>query len=208
MSGAGRHVVLVHGLWMPGAALWRLAAWLREAGCSTRIFGYRSISDGPGPAAARLADVLAGRECDVVAHSLGGLVTLATLAAQPRLPVRRVVCLGSPLRGSTAAKGLQRLGAGGLLLGRSASLLCSGLPSWQGTAEVGVIAGEAALGLGRIVGRFDGPNDGTVAVEETRIEGLADHVCLPVSHTGLVFSPQVARAALGFLEHGRFPRPR
>ena len=36
----------------------------------------------------------------LVGHSLGGLVALEALRRQPDLPVSRVVCLGSPLRGS------------------------------------------------------------------------------------------------------------
>ena len=34
--------------------------------------------------------------------------------------------------------------------------------------------------------------------------GLADHVVVQSSHTGLVFSEQVAGMAANFLEYGRF----
>jgi hypothetical protein len=41
-------------------------------------------------------------------------------------------------------------------------------------------------------------------VEETLIEGVADRVVLRVSHTGMLFSAIVARAAGAFLSTGRF----
>jgi hypothetical protein len=60
------------------------------------------------------------------------------------------------------------------------------------------------MGLGRMFGRFDGLNDGTVAVWETRLPGLSEHIVLPVSHTGLIFDAKVARMAADFLEVGYF----
>jgi len=49
-------------------------------------------------------------------------------------------------------------------------------------------------------------HDGTVAVWETRIPGLTEHLVVPVSHTGLVFSQVVADHTANFLENGRFER--
>ncbi len=49
-------------------------------------------------------------------------------------------------------------------------------------------------------------HDGTVSVAETRHPGLTDHVALPTTHTGMIFSPMVARQAIHFLDRGRFAR--
>jgi hypothetical protein len=43
-----------------------------------------------------------------------------------------------------------------------------------------------------------------VSVAETKVPGLADHLELPVSHTGLVLSRKVADAIDAFLRSGRF----
>ena len=67
-----------------------------------------------------------------------------------------------------------------------------------------MVAGEQPLGLGQFFGHFPGPNDGTVAVAETRLSGLADHAVIPTSHSGLLFSEEAARLALSFLGEGRF----
>jgi hypothetical protein len=55
-----------------------------------------------------------------------------------------------------------------------------------------------------LLGPFPEPNDGTVAVAETVIAGLTDHVVLPVSHVALLWSAQVAAQVEQFLQHGRF----
>ncbi|HMB38016.1 MAG TPA: alpha/beta hydrolase, partial [Wenzhouxiangellaceae bacterium] len=70
--------------------------------------------------------------------------------------------------------------------------------------EVAAIAGTSSLGVGRLFADLEKPHDGTVTVAETKVPDLADHLELPVSHTGLVFSRQVAEAVDGFLRSGRF----
>lgn len=199
----GRRVLLLPGLWMPRASMRWHAHRLRQAGYSPHLFGYAPVTRGPDAVIPALAEALR-TPTHVVAHSLGGLLALRTLQRYPDLPVGRVVCLGSPLAGSAAAGGLASRALGAACLGRSADLLRSGCPDWQGSAQVGVVAGEQPLGLGQFFGHFPGPNDGTVAVEETRLSGLADHAVIPTSHSGLLFSEEAAQLALSFLGEGRF----
>lgn len=200
---AGRRVLLLPGLWMPRASMRWHAHRLRQAGYAPHLFGYAPVTRGPDAVIPALAEALR-TPADVVAHSLGGLLALRTLQRHPGLPVGRVVCLGSPLAGSAAAGGLASRALGAACLGRSAELLRSGCPDWRGSAEVGVVAGEQPFGLGQFFGRFPGPNDGTVAVAETRLPGLADHAVVSTSHSGLLFSEEAARLALSFLGQGRF----
>lgn len=199
-----RRVVLLHGLWLPAMSMRWLAVRLAEAGYATDAFGYHSIVGGPQATAQRLAARLAEAPCHVLAHSLGGLVALETLSRHPDLPVARVVCLGTPLCGSGAAAGLQRWPLAPLWMGRSGGLLQRGCPAWPGRFEVGMVAGRVPRGLGALFAGFEGEHDGTVAVSETRVPALADHAVVAASHSGLLFSPQVARLAATFLAHGRF----
>ncbi len=200
------HVVLLHGLWMPGAAMQWFAAQLKAGGFAPSIFSYPSVVGGPEAAVPRLVQRL--RELNgahVVAHSLGGLIALQALCAEPDLPVARVVCLGSPLRGSGAASGmLAHFPAASLMFGRSAALLQQGFGCWEGRVEVGAIAGRVPRGLGALFAGFSGEHDGTVAVEETRLPGLTDHVVVDASHSGLLFSADAAQYAIAFLRHGHF----
>jgi pimeloyl-ACP methyl ester carboxylesterase len=204
-----QRVLLIHGLLNGNYWLYRLAARLRAQGYDADVFGYTSLVGGPSRAVPELVERLRRAPADaLVGHSLGGLIALEALRAAPDLPVSRVVCLGSPLRGSRTARQLAVHPWSRPLLGRSAGLLQDGLERWDGAAEVGMIAGDVERGAGRLFFRFDGVSDGTVGLDETRLPGLADHCIVHSSHTGLVFSAEAAEQAGHFLREGRFkPQP-
>ena len=198
-------VVLVHGIWNAKSWLTPLARRLRQEGFEVEVFGYPSILGGPEPAIASLiAQLKDGPPVHLVGHSLGGLIGLEALRRSPDLPVQRMVCLGSPLRGSRTARSLGRWPWTAPVLGRSGLLLQTGCPPWEGRVAVGMVAGNVARGIGRLLTRFDGASDGTVGLDETRLPGLAAHCVVPSSHTGLVFSAEAARQAARFLRDGRF----
>ncbi len=60
------------------------------------------------------------------------------------------------------------------------------------------------VGLGRLLGRMPAPNDGTVWLDETDLPGAAEQLRVHVSHTGMMFSAEVARQVAAFLRDGRF----
>ncbi|MGN6328740.1 MAG: esterase/lipase family protein [Rhodanobacter sp.] len=204
------HVILLHGLWMRGFALAMLHRRLGEAGFQVDRFDYLSVAATEQqilePLRQRMHALGAdGEPVHLVGHSLGGLLALrACLGAE--LPQGRVVCLGSPLRGSAAARSFSAWGRGGeVLLGHNRELLEQGFDCWTGPRQVGVIAGCTPLGLGAVLGHLDGEHDGTVAVEETRLPGLTGHCVVEANHTGLLFSADVAQRAGHFLREGHFP---
>jgi len=198
-------VLILHGIWNTRSWLLPLAWRLRSQGFAVDTFGYASVFGGPEQAVPQLVRRLHRLgPVSVVGHSLGGLVALEALRRSPTLQVPRVVCLGSPLCGSGTARSMAEHGWSAAL-GRSGDLLLHGLPDWQGQAEVGLIAGSVGHGLGAMLGALEGESDGTVGLAETRLPGLADHCVVPVSHSGLVLSPEVATLTAGFLRQGRFP---
>ena len=216
------HVVFVHGLFMTGAESVLLRRHLaRELGARTHTFLYMATAEDPDLVADRLATRIralgagasaADGTVHLVGHSLGGLLILRALerAAQRAtpLPPGRVVLLGSPVAGSDAAVALMHRPVLGRALGRSAAALAgatfAGSPLAGGGRDIGIIAGNRPAGLGRFLAQFQEPNDGTVAVRETQLEGAVDRIVLPVSHTGMLLSGRVAREAAQFLRHGRF----
>lgn len=203
-GSTGCRVLLVPGIWMPGFSMCWLARRLAAAGLMPSVFTYAGVLGGPAVCLPRLCAALAQADA-VVAHSLGGLMTIEALRRRPALPPQRVLCLGSPLAGSRVAARLRT--ALPWLVGRSGALLQTGCAwPWPGRAQVGMIAGSRAQGVGRLLG-CGKPGDGTVALEETRWPGLIDHLVLDAGHSGLLFSPAVAAAAIRFLRHGRFSPP-
>ena len=204
-SSMTSRIVLVHGVLNAKTWLWPMAARLRRQGFTVDLFGYSSLWEGPRGAVPRLIEKIRKVRADgLLGHSLGGLLSLEALQQAPELPVQRVVCLGSPLRGSETARRVAALTWARPFLGRSSQLLQAGLADWRGNAEVGVVAGDAPRGAGCFFAHFQEPSDGTVALAETRLPWLADHVVLPCSHSGLVLSRQTVTQATSFLRHGRF----
>lgn len=204
-------VILLHGLWMRGFALAMLDKRLIEAGFEVHRFDYLSVAASQEHILDRLHAQM--RELGerappvhLVGHSLGGLLAMRACSddAVP-LPAGRIVCLGSPLLGSSAARGLAAWGhAGEALLGHNRDLLQRGFERWDGEREVGVIAGRLPLGLGTMLGHLEGAHDGTVAVAETELPGIADHCVVESNHMGLLFSAEVARCVADFLRTGHF----
>lgn len=212
----------VHGLWFGGGESFLLRRRLSRAlAAETRIFPYSSVDSGITANAEALGRYLGNIRADrvhLVAHSMGGLLILelfeqwlaakGRLASSLALPPGRIVLTGSPVRGSRSAARLARLPLGRALLGRTARevLLMPRERRWSRERELGVIAGDLGIGLGRILGPMEGPSDGTVLVEETDLPGATEQLRLPVTHTGLVFSSEVARQVACFLSEGSFAR--
>lgn len=204
-------VVTVHGLWMRGASMAALKRRLEPLGLRVASFGYHSVTRSLADNAAALADFIErmpGDRVHLIGHSLGGVLIRDALARSALQRIGRVVCLGSPLRGSRTAARLARLPGGRAAIGKCLAEHNDrgGFQSWGTPVEVGSIAGRVPLGFGRLLGPFPEPNDGTVAVAETTVEGLRDHVVLPVSHVALLWSTLVAEQVEYFLVHGRFRR--
>jgi pimeloyl-ACP methyl ester carboxylesterase len=213
-------VVYVHGLWLNGWESLLLRRRLaRQLNCTTRSFHYSSVTVGLHENARVLAAFLAPLRADrvhLVGHSMGGLVILelfesglAAGEASARgavLPPGRIVLLGAPVRGSLAARNLARRPVGRRLLGLTAQevLLAERGRRWMGGRELGVIAGNLPVGLGRLTGPFASPSDGTVLVEETHLSGAKEHLILRTTHSGMMYSALVARQVASFLRDGRF----
>jgi pimeloyl-ACP methyl ester carboxylesterase len=209
-------VVLVHGVWMPGAVMTYLKQHLeRDHGFRGHLFSYASVRGTLDENAELLADFVSDLGADnvhLVGHSLGGVVSLRMLALNDAAPPGRVVCLGSPLCGCRVATSLSRHSWGSPVLGKAlvGGVLDDAASRWAAPVtqkrEIGIIAGTHSMGIGRLLATFDEDCDGTVAVSETRLPGARDHVCMHVSHMGLTMSRAVADQAAAFLEHGRFTR--
>lgn len=204
-------VILVHGLWMNGLDQRLLGLRLRrDHGYDVRVFAYSSLRGEFANWCGELADLASRVAVDgrvhLVGHSLGGALVYRTLSECGGRFGGNAVLLGSPLNGSRAALGALRHKAIRPLLGPHVMNELATLQerSCQGPGAIGAIAGTRRVGTGRLFAHFDEDNDGTVAVAETIIPGLADHLAMPHSHIGMLFAKDVAAQVAIFLREGHF----
>lgn len=181
---------------------------LERAGFAPAVFRYPSTQAALAAVVTALAAKIRslGDTVHLVGHSLGGLVVLETLERAGGLPQGRVVLLGSPVRGSRAASAVAAWSFGPQLLGplAVAELARPRARQWRQSRQIGLIAGTRSIGIGQWLADLPSPNDGTVAVEETRLPGATAHRMHDVSHTGMLFSEAVAAATARFLDNGHF----
>jgi pimeloyl-ACP methyl ester carboxylesterase len=201
-------VVLVHGLWTNGLDMGLLKQRLQRQGYRVSRFRYHSLTRTPGENARVLEEFLKQVDAPVVhfvCHSLGGLVIRHLFYAYPGQKPGKVVTLGTPHKPSYTAYRILRLPFGPLILGKSIEDgLMGNVPKWNGSHDLGSIAGTLRLGMGMLVPGAPLPNDGTVSVEETYLDNMKDHAVIKTSHFGLLLSRRTAVLIIDFLKNGRF----
>jgi len=209
-------VVCIHGIWSHGVSMYLIKRRLeKEYGMEVLLFNYPSVRGTLDENAALLSRFIKEQGIDaahIVGHSLGGVIALRMLANDADAVPGRLVCIGSPLTGSRAADFLSTQDWAGPMLGQSlpAGVVHAAANEWATHVceqrEVGIIAGTTPIGVGRLVTSFDGDNDGTIAVSETRLAGAKDHLCMEVSHKSMLISSDVVDQTAAFLKRGEFLR--
>lgn len=189
-----------------------LARRLRRQGFIVHTFSYASVRADLHANAARLAHFLKALDADtvhLVGHSLGGILIRALFHEHPQQKPGRIVTLGTPHGGSRVAQHLSRFSFWRTVMGKGVAQLLAGEPQhWiVPPREIGAICGTRSVGLGRLLYRgLPRPNDGLLTVKESASVNAREHLALPVSHTGMMFSRTVARQIAAFLIAGHFDR--
>ncbi len=200
-------VVCTHGIWMKGWVMRPISRYLSAQGHECKQYSYHSIRRTPKENALILGRFVDQLDADIVhfvGHSYGGIILLHYFEMFNSAKPGRVVMLGTPLTGSSVARHISKNSfIKNSMLGNSAKALHGHVPAWKGTRPLAIIAGTQGQGMGHMLGApLEKPNDGTVAVSETKIENCTLHIQVPYSHIGMLLAKSVAITVDEFLRIG------
>jgi pimeloyl-ACP methyl ester carboxylesterase len=208
-------VVLLHGISRTSRSLRKMRAAIEASGFATLNIGYPSrrkalqaLADDIHPAVARFAERIPG-SLHFVGHSMGGLLARVYLARYRPPRVGGVVMLGTPNGGSEIADRLQDFWLYRAWFGPAGQQLGTMRDDATNTMlppidyPVGIIAGERSIyPIASLL--LPTPNDGRVSVENTKLDGMADHVVISASHPWLPRNAVAIEQTIAFLRDGRF----
>lgn len=208
-------VIVLHGIAKRASSMEKLEAYLRNEGYKTVNLTY--------PSTAETIEALAGKylakaidQCrdagaqkiHFVTHSLGGIIARQYLQTQTLPHGSRMVMLAPPNKGSEVADKLKDLGIykwshgpAGQELGTDSESIPNRLKPVK--IDVGVIAGDSSINP-LFSAMIPGPDDGTIAVERTKLKEMKDFIVVSSSHTFIMDNPLVMRQVVHFLEKGKF----
>lgn len=208
-------VILLHGLARTDGSMKKIASILDGAGYFTINVSYPSTKHpieklAKSAISAALAKCPKGSIINFVTHSMGGILVRQYLSEHRIENMGRVVMLAPPNKGSQVVDYLQKVPGFKLINGPAGVQLGTGklsVPNVLGAVdfELGVIAGNCSFNpiLSLMLPH---PNDGKVCVENTGLEGMSDHIELPVTHTFMMNNKTVIFQVLYFLENGIFSK--
>jgi hypothetical protein len=209
-------VVLLHGLARGRGSMERLGAYLRAHELETWSHTYPSRKHSLSYLATALTEIIVeragGRPLFAVTHSMGGVVVRHL--HDPRLHWQRIVMLAPPNQGSRIAAGLATNPVFRWFYGPAGAELADASHWPAPPAPFGVIAGTRNRAFTNVtswtVGRRFATgvaNDGTVAVDETKLTGMAAFAEVDATHTWIMNATEAQRLVKLFLQNGNFDSP-
>jgi len=213
-------VILIHGLGRTSHSMQTMARALKAAGFSTvnldypsRKFTIETLAMRHIPQGVQRCRDMGATTIHFVTHSMGGILLRYYLTQRTLTGLGRVVMLSPPNQGSEAADALKNnafyrwyCGPAGQQLGTDPSSLVLDLGPVD--YPVGVITGsQHAFFDSWLSARIPGKDDGKVAVESAKVQGMTDFLVLPYAHPFIMNQREVIKQAIYFLEHGRFNSP-
>ncbi|CZF82526.1 MULTISPECIES: PGAP1-like alpha/beta domain-containing protein [Grimontia] len=195
-------IILLHGLYMHGVAMIPLEKRLTNAGHAVLNISYSTVMPNLKALFGEMDAFIDGEEAVIVGHSMGGVITRVYLENESEMSkhVKTVITLGTPHKGSKVAAFFKGIGISDFMFQESSRFLLPDYePTWPEGSTLYSIAGDMRIGPAAVLLRSK-ESDGTVLIDETKIEGMASHEIFPVTHTALIFAKRVADRIIEILE--------
>ena len=203
-------IIILHGLYMHGLVMQPLSQKLRKLGYETQVLSYNTVAIDESSLFDSIDHSLNPLTTNVlVGHSLGGLMIKRYLAKRKPSTnlISHVVAIGSPLKGASIVGRIQDLGLGAILGNSPHHGLNRHDDAWAFPQKLGSIAGTMPIGARPLLIRNDNTmSDGTVTVEETRLDGMQDHIEVKQTHTSLIYNTFVPQQIDHFIRTDFFRR--
>lgn len=157
-----------------------------------------------------LSKIITNKEIKVnfVAYSMGALITRYYIQKYRPKNLGRVVMLAPPNQGSEAADFFKDnilfkkiFGKAGQRMGTKKDSIVYELDDVD--FELGIIAGDRSVDpISSLV--IQGADDGKVAIEKTKVNGMKEHLVLHTSHTFIIYNNNAIDQTIYFLKNGNF----
>lgn len=207
-------IVLLHGLGRTAKSMNYMGKKLKDAGYTVFNYDYesrkREIDSLVDDLQAYIAECCLQKasRLNFVTHSLGGILVRALIERSRPANLGRVVMLSPPNKGSETVDYLEDYTFFAKVFGPAAMQLGTdpeSFPNLLGPAdfELGIITGDRTIDpISSLI--IPGSDDGKVAVERTKLEGMTDFRVMSVSHAYIMQKPEVVDEVIHFLQNGRF----
>ncbi len=213
-SARAETVVLLHGLGRTSKSMAYMEERFTGAGYTVFNYDYESrknkIDSLVLDLQAFLENCCLQKEARLyfVTHSLGGILVRALISRNRPENLGRVVMLSPPNKGSETVDLLKNYSFFQKIFGPASMQLGTdpeSFPNRLGPAdfELGIITGDRTIDpVSSLI--IPGEDDGKVAVEKTKLEGMTDFLVMPVSHAYIMQKPEVVEEVIYFLQNGEF----
>jgi len=205
--------LLVHGYLRSKDSMGGLRRGLERAGYEACAINYPSTRGHLDAFADQLREVLRYVSPDfeavyIVTHSMGGIVARWALSREDFPKVRGLVMIAPPSRGTAMADKVFGWWPSRWVVGPAGREV--GLGPRSRMAEVGMPRCPCAVIAGARGSRHGwnplapGDDDGLIALDETRLDGMADFVVLRAMHPFIMNDRETIRQTVAFIETGHF----
>ena len=213
LKNDGDYVIILHGITRSNKHMQKLATYLQKDGFDVINLSYPSTTHKIEDLTEIINKEISQRTPEkkrihFIGYSMGGLMVRALIHKYNYKNLGKVVQLAPPNQGSELADFVKNFWPYKKIFGPAGQQLITDQSAvkhifGEVNYELGIIAGNATIDpISSAI--IPGENDGKVAVERTKLEGMKDHIVVSASHTFFPFNKEVQKQTLYFLKNGNF----